>query len=185
MYSDCIITLCCSGCPVVNAMNSAWCIFLVTISRVFSSSFGITFSEKWLRHGMSYLGSNTWIIFTNPSFSSTENGLMSFAMNVPIDQVILVCRLDVLDSLFLIANASRNYNCPLPLLTLCFFSPLALASSTPILTFFMTMPCFRLRWLFMEDVEPVAYLIKFALANFTHSNCFVNFCPLRKHVPVF
>ena len=87
-----------------------------------------------------------------------ENCLMSFAMNVPIDRVISVCHLDVLDSLFLIANASRNHNCPLPLLTLCFFSPLALASSTPILTFLMTMPCFRLRWLFMEDVEPVAYL---------------------------
>ena len=85
-----------------------------------------------------------------------ENCLMSFTMNITIDRVISVCHLDVLDSLFLIANASCNRNCPLPLLTLYCFSPLA--SSTPALTFLTTMPCFRLRWLFREDVEPVAYL---------------------------
>ena len=104
-----------------------------------------------------------------------ENCLMSFTMNITIDRVISVCHLDVLDSLFLNANASCNRNCPLPLLTLCCFSPLA--SSTPTLTFFYDNA--------MLPAEMVVHgrcrtcsILKFALTNFTHSNCFVYFCVL-------
>ena len=108
-----------------------------------------------------YLGSNTRIIFMNPLVSSTENGIMSFAMNVPIDRLISVCQLDVLDSLCLIANASCYRNCPLPLL---FFTT---GSSIPTLTAML------LAEMTVHRRCRTRSILKFTLANFTHSNCYV------------